>query len=206
MRTLTATLAVAAVVLGAADVAEALDNPIIDTVYVRTDLGLVHGTNLGRIDEFLGLPYASPPTGDLRWRAPMPAARWRGVRDATVKGSACSQIITPGGGISASSEDCLYLNIYRLARSVPGRLRPVLVFIHGGSNTGGSGNEYDPSEMVSNADIIVVTINYRLGVFGFPGPAGSGRRNRRSVIRKLWPHGPAGGFALGPRQHPRIWW
>jgi para-nitrobenzyl esterase len=167
MRTLTATLAVATVVLGAAEAAEALDNPIIDTVYVRTDLGLVHGTNVGSIDEFLGVPYASPPTGDLRWRAPLPAARWRGVRDATVQGSACSQIIPPGGDISASSEDCLYLNIYRPARSVPGRLRPVLVFIHGGSNTGGSGNEYDPSEMVSDTDTVVVTINYRLGVFGF---------------------------------------
>lgn len=166
-RTLTATLAVAAVMLGAAEAAESPDNPITDTVYIRTDLGLVHGINVGRVDEFLGLPYASPPTGDLRWRAPIPAARWQGVRDATMQRSACSQVITPGRDISASSEDCLYLNIYRPVVSVPGRLRPVLVFIHGGSNTGGSGNEYDPSEMVSDTNIIVVTINYRLGVFGF---------------------------------------
>jgi para-nitrobenzyl esterase len=167
MRTLIATLTVATVVLGAAEAEESPVNRLADTLYIRTDLGLVHGVNVGSVDEFLGLPYAAPPTDERRWRAPIPAARWRGVRDATAQSGACSQSISPGGNISASSEDCLYLNIYRPAKSVPGRLRPVLVFIHGGSNTTGSGNEYDPSEMVSNTDIIVVTINYRLGVFGF---------------------------------------
>jgi para-nitrobenzyl esterase len=167
MRTLIATLAVVTAALGVAAAAESPGDPLTDGLYIRTDLGLVHGIHVGGIDEFLGLPYAAPPTGDLRWRAPIPAARWWGVRDATVQRSACSQIITPGRDISASSEDCLYLNIYRPAKAVPGRLRPVLVFIHGGSNTGGSGNEYDPSEMVSDTNIIVVTINYRLGAFGF---------------------------------------
>jgi para-nitrobenzyl esterase len=167
MRTSIATLAVVTVALGMAVAAELPGKPLADTLYIRTDLGLVHGINAGSVDEFLGLPYASPPTGDLRWKAPISAVPWRGVRDATVQRSACTQVITPGGDISASSEDCLYLNIYRPARSVPGRLHPVVVFIHGGSNKTGSGNEYDPSEMVSGTDIMVVTIDYRLGVFGF---------------------------------------
>jgi len=84
-----------------------------------------------------------------------------------VHGDACSQVITPGASIPASSEDCLYLNIYRPAKSIPRRLRPVLVFIHGGSNKTGSGSEYDPSEMVSGTGTMVVTINYRLGALGF---------------------------------------
>jgi para-nitrobenzyl esterase len=140
------------------------DHP--DYVYIRTDRGVIRGQSAGEVDQFLGVPYAAPPVGDLRWKAPIPAARWRRVRDATTQGSACSQLSLTGG-IPAGSEDCLYLNIYRPNNTRPGQSRPVLFWIHGGFNKQGSGNEFDPSEMVKKTGIIVVTINYRLNVFGF---------------------------------------
>ena len=96
MRTLIATLTVATVVLGAAEAEESPVDRLADTLYIRTDLGLVHGVNAGSVDEFLGLPYAAPPTDERRWSAPIPAARWRGVRDATAQSGACSQSISPG--------------------------------------------------------------------------------------------------------------
>jgi para-nitrobenzyl esterase len=112
------------------------------------------------VDRFLGIPYAAPPVGDLRWKAPIEAPPWHGVRDAIQQGSECIQ---PSGG----SEDCLYLNIYRPARTKRSESLPVILFIHGGSNQVGSGNQYDPSDWVAGSGIIVVTINYRLNAFGF---------------------------------------
>lgn len=134
------------------------------TDYVRTDRGVVRGQTVGAVDQFLGIPYAAAPVGDLRWRAPQPAARWHGVREATTLGNACLQFTDT---VTPTSEDCLYLNLYRPQKTRPGQSRPVLFWIHGGSNKNGSGNEYDPSEMVEKTGIIVVTINYRLNVFGF---------------------------------------
>jgi para-nitrobenzyl esterase len=130
------------------------------TRVVHTTQGRVVGVSNGKVDHFLGIPYAAPPVGDLRWKAPAEAPRWHGVRDAIQQGSECMQS-------SGGSEDCLYLNIYRPAGAKPGEALAVIVFIHGGSNQQGSGNDYDPSEWVANTGIIVVTINYRLNVFGF---------------------------------------
>jgi len=102
---------------------------------VTTNAGAVSGTTAGTVDEFLGIPYAAPPTGNLRWRPPQPAAAWSGVRDATQFGPSCPQALTdnpllPPGTIS---EDCLYLNVYAppVGSNDQGG-RPVLVWIHGG--------------------------------------------------------------------------
>jgi para-nitrobenzyl esterase len=128
-----------------------------------TDSGPVRGLSAGGTDEFLGIPYAAPPVGDLRWRAPQPAARWQGVRDATAFAPHCAQSASPFGQAS-TSEDCLYLNVFTPARGhAP---LPVMVWIHGGALVTGESNDYDPTKLVADGTV-VVTINYRLGALGF---------------------------------------
>ncbi|MBV8732999.1 MAG: carboxylesterase family protein [Acidobacteriia bacterium] len=137
------------------------DGFVSPTKVVHTTEGRVLGFSDGKVDRFLGIPYATPPIGDLRWKAPVEASGWQGVRDAIQQGSQCVQANGDG------SEDCLYLNIYRPAGTEHGDSLPAIFFIHGGGNQQGSGNDYDPSDWVANTRIIVVTINYRLNVFGF---------------------------------------
>ncbi|MFD4640272.1 carboxylesterase/lipase family protein [Lentzea sp. NPDC058436] len=124
---------------------------------VRTDTGFVSGTT-----SFQGIPFAAPPTGENRWRDPQPVQPWRGVLKADEPGPRCDE-----------AEDCLYLNVTRPPKA---RNRPVLVWIHGGGFTSGAGADYGVDQLVRNGSV-VVTINYRLGAFGyfgFPGLAGSG--------------------------------
>jgi para-nitrobenzyl esterase len=135
---------------------------------VRTDKGLVRGVENSGAREFLGLPYASPPLGRLRWRPPQPAARWRGIRDAGKPGNVCAQngSIATGVPVTSTAEDCLYLNVYTPA--APGfRPRPVMVWIHGGGFTGGAGSIFDGAPLAVTGNVVIVTINYRLGPFGF---------------------------------------
>jgi para-nitrobenzyl esterase len=134
---------------------------------VQTDNGKVQGTLVDSVREFLGIPYAAPPVGALRWHAPTSAAPWSGVRDATSPGKLCAQFGSPGSGNPNTSfdEDCLYLNV-DTPRTVRGRL-PVMVWIHGGGYTGGAGSIYDGKVVAEKGNVIVVTINYRLGAFGF---------------------------------------
>lgn len=120
---------------------------------------------------FLGLPYAAPPVGDLRWRPPQPAASWSGVRDATRFGARCEQWHIWNDYIfldSGPSEDCLYLNVYVPASAKRASKLPVMVWIHGGGFAAGAGSEprYTNSALVTKG-IVLVTINYRLNVFGF---------------------------------------
>jgi para-nitrobenzyl esterase len=135
---------------------------------VRTDRGLLQGKSAEGTDQFLGVPYAAPPTGVLRWAAPQPAPRWQGVRQATSYGGRCAQLAS-GNGPRVDNEDCLYLNVY----TPPGvdshsrRGLPVLVMIHGGGLTTGAGDQHDGSLIVTTDHIIVVSINYRLGPLGF---------------------------------------
>jgi para-nitrobenzyl esterase len=142
---------------------------------VATADGAVRGTTAGASNEYLGLPYAAPPVGALRWQAPQPAARWHGVRDATQFAPHCAQSTSPFGQAS-TSEDCLYLNVFTPAHA-HGQL-PVMVWIHGGALVTGESDDYDPSQLVGDG-AIVVTINYRLGALGFlahpalAGPGGS---------------------------------
>ena len=142
--------------------------------------GTVEGMAQGGVNVFRGIPYATPPVGPLRWRAPQPIARWRGKRAATAFGPVCMQppnATDSGIGIEAPNEDCLTLNIW--APAGPKRRLPVMVWLHGGGYTSGSGSAplYDATGLAARG-VIVVTLNYRLGRFGFfahPGvPAGEG--------------------------------
>lgn len=135
---------------------------------VRTGDGLVQGVRTSEAREFLGIPYAAPPTGSLRWRPPQPAAPWRGVRAATAPGSDCPQIGSIATGVPQTStdEDCLYLNVYT-PLAARHRALPVMVWIHGGSLIGGAGSIYDGSVLAAKGNVIVVTINYRLGALGY---------------------------------------
>jgi len=148
----------------AASLAPASAGPV-----VRVDGGLARGTARAGVASFLGLPYAAPPTGNLRWRPPQPAAGWTGVRDATAFGPSCPQPtqfnpFLPPGPIS---EDCLYLNVYTPAlRSHGGGGRPVLVWIHGGGLVQDGARNYDGTKLAADGTV-VVTINYRLGALGF---------------------------------------
>ena len=126
--------------------------------------GQLRGMTAGTMDEYLGIPYAAPPVGPLRWRPPRPAARWNGIRAATTFAPHCPQPATPFGRASMS-ENCLYLNVFRPARQ-RGHDLPVMVWIHGGGFVAGESNDYNPSGLVADG-VIVVTINYRLGALGF---------------------------------------
>jgi para-nitrobenzyl esterase len=165
-------------------------NPI-----VRTDDGFVRGMTAGTIDEFLGIPYAAPPTGNLRWRPPALPAAWAGVRDATQFGPSCPQLPSPFAPPGPISEDCLYLNVYT---PPPGSGNegswPVLVWIHGGGLTQDAGRNYDASKLAADGTV-VVSINYRLGALGFlahPALAFS-------------PGGPAGNYGLMDQQAALRW-
>jgi len=138
-------------------------------------VGLVgsHGSHA-----WLGLPYARPPVGELRWRAPRPPEPWEGLRNALAFGSPCTQLPSPMGGVEGpegqpvGSEDCLYANVWTPAfapDAVPeGEARlPVMVWIHGGGNTIGHGGLYDGGHLATRHDVVVVTLNYRLGPFGW---------------------------------------
>ncbi len=123
---------------------------------------------------WLGIPYAAPPVGDLRWRAPAPAPHWDGVREAVVAGSPCVQYAGPFAGIEgvkrgepAGSEDCLVLNVYAPSSATPASRLPVMVWIHGGGNSVGHAAFYDGGNLAQREDVVVVMINYRLGPFGW---------------------------------------
>lgn len=133
---------------------------------VGTQNGFVRGFAAGSVDKFLGIPYAAPPVGKLRWRAPQPPASWHGVRDATTLPPACAQLANSNGPRS-ESEDCLYLSVYRPAGVRLGARLPVMFWIHGGGLTTGTGNQHDGTLMATTNHMMVVSINYRLGVFGF---------------------------------------
>ncbi len=136
----------------------AIDDP------VKLDTGTISGTTTVSPDVrvFKGVPYAAPPVGDLRWRAPKPAAHWDGTRKADEFGPVCMQ-----GGGQKMSEDCLYLNVWTGAKTA-GQKLPVMLWIYGGGYTSGSGSQpmYD-GEALAKKGAVVVTINYRLGAFGF---------------------------------------
>jgi para-nitrobenzyl esterase len=139
-----------------------------DPSLVRVTTGLVRGRVKPGYRQFLGIPYAAAPTDELRWRPPQPPASWRGVRDASVPKAVCPQFVytAPGVGRVGGDEDCLVLNVTVPDRPSKKNL-PVMVWIHGGGYTSGSGVEQDPVSLVQKAGVIVVTINYRLGALGF---------------------------------------
>jgi len=137
---------------------------------VRTAEGPVRGFVKNGVGIFLGIPYATPPVGNLRWRPPQPVEHWDEPLDATHYANTCPQVTELGAfaGPSSITEDCLYLNVF--TSNLGGR-NPVLVWIHGGGNVDGESNDYDGSKLATGGPIgsptVVVTINYRLGLFGF---------------------------------------
>lgn len=132
---------------------------------IRVDGGRIEGTVKDGLRIWQGIPYAAPPVGELRWRAPQPVVPWQGVRDTKALPPACQQSAT---WINLpESEDCLYLNVWA-PRATKGEKRPVMVWIHGGGYYGGSASQplFDGAHIARHG-VIVVTLNYRLGVFGF---------------------------------------
>lgn len=142
-----------------------------DSVQVATSQGRLEGCLEEGLAVFRGIPFAAPPVGPLRWRPPAPVTPWEGVRDASRFGPAELQDPGPLGAllgitVNETAEDCLYLNVW--SPDVSGR-RPVMVWIHGGAFIVGAGSQdlYDGRRLASRGDVVVVTVNYRLGVFGF---------------------------------------
>ena len=138
---------------------------------VKTQGGVVEGKYDGSIKVFLGIPYAAPPVGDLRWKPPMPPAHWDGVRKATDFGAHCMQGKIYGDmnfRDSGGSEDCLTLNVWVPERVPEKRKLPVMVWIYGGGFVAGTTSEarQDGTHLAQHG-VIVVSMNYRLGVFGF---------------------------------------
>jgi para-nitrobenzyl esterase len=139
---------------------------------IEVDGGRISGepspTN-AKVMVYKGIPFAAPPIGELRWKAPQPVKAWDGVRECTAFGPSCPQDAEPlrrayGTDIGPMSEDCLYLNVY--TAGLGGGKRPVMVWIHGGGNTMGSAAQYNGTTFASKG-VVLVAINYRLGAFGF---------------------------------------
>jgi para-nitrobenzyl esterase len=155
---------------------------------VQIDTGRLVGTDEGADLTFKGIPYAAPPVGSLRWRAPAPAAAWTGTRDASRYGAACPQPSDHKESwalVGPTSEDCLFLNVWRPARV--GKY-PVMVFLHGGGFTYGAAGVplYDGAKLARRG-VVIVTLNYRLGLLGFFAHSALTREN---------PDGPLGNYGI----------
>ncbi|NKE55565.1 carboxylesterase family protein [Lentzea sp. PSKA42] len=193
MRKRLSLLMTAGLLLGLTEVAQAGE-----TGLVRTDAGPVRGTVLADHQLYQGIPYAAPPVGELRWRSPRPVTPWTTPRDATKPGPACAQ--AAGAGSPSSTEDCLYLNVTTPSRH--GR-KPVMVYIHGGGNSYLSGEGFGARRLAVQGDVVVVTINYRLGFFGFfghpdlPDSGAYGIEDQQAALR--WVQRNAAAFGGDPR-------
>ncbi len=133
---------------------------------VLTTSGPVRGFAADGVDGYLGLPYAAPPVDELRWAPPIPPEPWAQERPTTAFGSPCPTGESSNGPRS-ETEDCLFLNVWRPAALAPGELRPVFVFIHGGGFVNGSSAQVDGTELTRAGGVVTVSVNYRLGQFGF---------------------------------------
>ncbi len=143
---------------------------------IRITSGDLRGITVGDVTSFKGIPYASAPIGEYRWRPPQPVKAWQGVRDANKYCADCAQggFQRTASGIAAnSSEDCLFLNVWTTASATKQSKLPVMVWIHGGGFTGGSGSDAGSAgDAFAKQGVILVTINYRLGRLGhFAFPA-----------------------------------
>ena len=147
-----------------------------DLCHDRTEIiQTAHGPIRGFVDDgmqkFLGIPYAAPPIEDLRWRPPALPKAWEEPLDAVRFGPVCAQtsVCFVGFGSESTNEDCLYLNVFTPAAHKPnsGNNLPVMVWIHGGGFACGASNDYNPTALVKDGNVIFVSLNYRVGIFGF---------------------------------------
>lgn len=163
-----------------------------DPALVRTAGGTLRGAVVSDHRLFAGIPYAAAPVGSLRFAAPVPAPGWPGERDATRPGPRCIQDpdSDPERGAD-TAEDCLSLNVW--TPPVSDDKRPVMVWIHGGAFAGGSSGIYDAARLAARGEIVVVTVNYRLGTLGFLAHPGLGAR------------GDVGNYGLADQQAALRW-
>jgi para-nitrobenzyl esterase len=161
-------------------------NAPLTRITLKTPSGVLVGAEQDGVRSFLGIPYAKPPVGDLRWRAPEPLPAWSGARDASKFGSECLQAHSATAPVPMS-EDCLFLNVWVPSKTGFGRL-PVLVWVHGGAFRVGSAAQpvYDGASLARQG-MVVVTLNYRLGKFGFLAHPALTHEN---------PDGPLGNYGL----------
>ncbi|GLU34270.1 carboxylesterase family protein [Trinickia caryophylli] len=199
MRTALATLAISIPAL-LPGVARAAERP---PAQVQLPQGAIQGARetvgTQSLHVFRGIPYAAPPTGALRWREPQPTARWPGIWLATKFAPRCMQSSVHKGTFRSGrmSEDCLYLNVWAPATGTAAQPLPVLVYFHGGEFRWGDGTEprYDGGNLAARG-MVVVTVNYRLGVFGFLAHQEAARES---------PHGSSGNYGLLDQQAALRW-
>ena len=169
--------------------------PATESLSVATTRGLVRGTQAGSTTAFLGIPYAAPPVGSLRFAQPVEHACWSDVRATTSSGSECPQL-DPATSQPVGNEDCLFLNVWTPKLDATATL-PVLFWVHGGANTLGSGDQrlsavgsnlYDGQKLADREHAVVVTMNYRLGALGFLAHA---------LLDLESAHGASGDYAIG---------
>jgi para-nitrobenzyl esterase len=184
-----------------------------DSLTVKTQQGKVEGKfiNSGKVRAFLGLPYAAPPVGDLRWKAPEAPAKWKGKRDATAYGARCMQASIYQDMVfqdNGPNEDCLYLNVFAPAGAKAKSKLPVMFWIHGGGYVAGSASEpRHNGDFLPLKGVVLVTINYRLGVFGFLATSelakeaggSAGNYGLMDMVAALqWVHANIAGFGGDP--------
>lgn len=174
------------------------DESMDEALQVEVSDGALAGKRDGETYAFLGIPYAAPPVGELRFAAPAPVEAWEGARDATQFGKRCAQLeSTTLQNAGSENEDCLYLNVWTPDLS-PEKKKPVMVWIHGGGNVNGSASEplpflntglfYSGRPLSETQDVVVVTFNYRLGALGFLHddalelPGNQGLRDQQTVL------------------------
>jgi para-nitrobenzyl esterase len=165
---------------------------------VKVQSGWLEGARFGpQADSaaFLGVPYAAPPVGELRWKPPQAAPKWNGTHSAVQYGSPCAQLPARWFPYIAGNEDCLYLNVWTTALR-PGASLPVLVYFHGGSNTQGYSQMMPVGPTLSPMGLVVVSANYRLGPFGFLA---------HPVLTAESDHHSSGNYGLLDQQHALRW-
>ncbi len=184
--------------------AAALSVPASDTV--DAPAGMLRGVASNGVTAFLGVPYARPPVGALRWSPPEALPRWQGVREATHDGADCPQPERMGSPVSSTNENCLFLNVVVPRVPASDRPLPVMVWIHGGAFVGGAGSLYPLEALARTGPMIMVSVNYRLGALGFMNhrafPAvqgdGYGIEDQRLALR--WVQHNIGAFGGDPHR------